>query len=125
MTIEKQVRNGVEIAVCHSDEIVISDVRSALDFAMDTAYQTGCTNIAVNKAALCRDFFILSTGLAGEIMQKFVNYHIRFAVIGDFSEFTSKPLRDFFCETNKGTHIFFVASEAEAAEKFIRAAQMD
>ena len=30
-------------------------------------------------------FFNLRTGLAGEIMQKFVNYHLRLVIIGDLS----------------------------------------
>jgi len=39
----------------------------------------------LNKSAICDDFFDLSTGLAGEILQKFVNYHVKIAIVGDFS----------------------------------------
>lgn len=42
---------------------------------------------ALNKEAVSDEFFALSTRLAGEILQKFVNYGIRLAVYGDFSEY--------------------------------------
>lgn len=41
-------------------------------------------------------------------MQKFINYRIKFAVCGDFSNYTSKPLKDFIYESNNGKDIFFV-----------------
>ncbi len=84
-------KNGVDIAVVNSEEYVITDVQSALDLIMNLKYETGCTNIAINKEAVIDDFFVLSTCLAGEILQKFVNYGIRFAIYGDFSQYTSKP----------------------------------
>ncbi len=36
---------------------------------------------------------------------------------GDFSRYTSKPLRDFIYESNNGSHIFFVSTEDDAIEK--------
>ena len=93
---------NTEVAVVSSDELLITDVRSALDLIMTVKYETGCTNIAVNKEAIVNDFFVLSTCLAGEILQKFINYGVRFAVYGDFSNYTSKPLKNFIYESNKG-----------------------
>lgn len=60
-----------------------------------------------NKEAITDNFFILSNCLAGEILQKFVNYGIRFAIYGDFSKYTSKPLKDFMYESNNGKDIYF------------------
>ena len=73
---------------------------------MGVKYETGCTNIAINKGAITDDFFVLSTCLAGEILQKFINYGIRFAIYGDFSHYTSKPLKDFIYESNKGKKMY-------------------
>ena len=73
-------RDNLEVAVIHSDSVIIKDVSSALDFIMGVKYETGCTNIAINKGAITDDFFVLSTCLAGEILQKFINYGIRFAI---------------------------------------------
>ena len=48
-------------------------------------YETGCKNLLVSKELVCAVFFRLSTGLAGEILQKYVNYAGRVAFFGDFS----------------------------------------
>lgn len=109
--------NNNDIAIIDSDEICITDGQSALDFIMNVNYETGCRFIVLNKDSITEDFFVLSTGIAGEILQKFVNYHFKLAVVGDFSKYTSKPLKDFIFESNKGTDIFFVSSEKEAIEK--------
>lgn len=106
-----------DIAVVNSNEIIIKDVQSAIDFIMTTKYETNCKKIALNKNAVVEDFFILSKGLAGEILQKFINYQIKFAVYGDYSKYTSKPLKDFIYESNNGRDIFFVENEDEAIEK--------
>ncbi len=105
------------IAVVNNDEVIIKDTQSAIDFAMEVKSETGCHKITLNKSAVVEDFFILSSGLAGEILQKFINYGIKFAIYGDFSNYTSKPLKDFIYECNQGKDVFFVASADEAIEK--------
>jgi hypothetical protein len=59
--------------------------------------------------------------VAGEILQKFVNYRVKAAVYGDYSRYTSKPLRDFIYESNQGRHFFFAASREEALERLAQA----
>ncbi len=103
-----------DIAIVKSEEIVIKDVQSAIDFVMTIKYETNCNKIVLNKEAIVEEFFILSTGLAGEILQKFINYQVKFAVYGDYSKYTSKPLRDFIYESNNGKDIFFAENEDEA-----------
>lgn len=110
-------KKNKEIAVIDSNELLITDIQSALDLIMTIKYQTGCTDIAINKEAIIENFFILSTRLAGEILQKFVNYGIRFAIYGDFSKYTSKPLKDFMYESNKGKNIYFQPSLSLAIDK--------
>ena len=110
MDIKKITANGNEIAIVNSDEVCISDVQSALDFMMSVNYETGSHSIILNKDALTPDFFVLSTRIAGEILQKFINYQFKFAIVGDFSGYTSK----------KGRDIFFVSSEEDAIEKLSR-----
>jgi len=106
-----------DIAIVNSEEIVIKDVQSAIDFMMTVKYETNCEKIALNKEAIVEDFFILSKGIAGEILQKFINYQVKFAIYGDFSKYTSKPLKDFIYESNHGKDIFFVENEEQAIEK--------
>lgn len=116
MTIEKIVRNGVVVAAVTAGEKVITDVQSALDLIMTAKYDAGTKNIALDKKLITEAFFILSSGLAGEILQKFVNYGVRCAIYGDYSRYTSKPLRDFIYESNKGKDVFFVATKEEAVD---------
>jgi hypothetical protein len=101
------------IAVISSSIPLITDAQAALDLIASFYYED-VNKIAINKAAVSEDFFKLSTGLAGEVAQKFVNFGCRLAIIGDFSGYTSKPLRDYIYECNKGKHLYFVADEAEA-----------
>lgn len=110
-------KNNIDVAVVSSDKLLITDVQSALDLIMTVTYETGCTNIAVNKEAIVNDFFVLSTCLAGEILQKFINYGVRLAIYGDFSEYTSKPLKDFMYESNNGKDIYFQPTVSLAVDK--------
>lgn len=121
MNIEYLHDNGIEIAVVSSEVQEIVDVQSALDLAMTVKYETGAARIALDKRAVCEDFFILSTGLAGEILQKFTNYQVKLAVYGDFTGYTSKPLKDFIYESNKGRDFFFVSTKEEAVQKLTEA----
>lgn len=117
MQTDIKTQNYRSCAIVQSDELIITDSQSALSFIMSTKYHTECDRIALNKSAITEDFFKLSTGLAGEVLQKFINYKVKFAIIGDFSGYTSKPLKDFIYECNQGQDIFFVSTEAEALDK--------
>ena len=121
MNIEHLNIDGMDIAVISSDETVITDVQSALDLAMTVKYETGAANIVIGKKLICEDFFILSTKLAGEILQKFINYRVKMAVYGDYSRYTSKPLKDFIYESNHGRDFFFVETKEEALRKLAEA----
>jgi Domain of unknown function (DUF4180) len=61
------------------------------------------------------EFFDLRTGLVGQIAQKFVNYRLRLAIVGDISRHltASSALREFLYETNRGSQLWFVATVAE------------
>lgn len=100
-----------------SDGPIITDAQSALDLIATVSYETKCSRMIVEKYAISEDFFVLSSGVAGEILQKFVNYQMKLAVVGDYSKYTSKPLKDFIYESNKGKDVFFVATLDEAKAK--------
>ena len=69
-----------DIVIVKSNEIIIKDVKSAIDFIMNIKYEKNCNKIALNKSAIKEEFFILSNGLAGELLQKFINYQTKFAI---------------------------------------------
>ena len=112
--------NGGKIVVIQSPEPIITDGQSALDLLATIDYYDESNKIALNKEALTEDFFKLSTGIAGEVLQKVVNYRKKLAIIGDFSSYTSKPLHDFIYECNNGRDIFFVPTEQDAIERLAR-----
>ena len=110
----------MNIALFYSDMPMIHDAQSALDFMMSACYNDNSAHIAVNKELLCDDFFVLSSGVAGEVLQKAVNYKMKIAIVGDFSKYTSKPLKDFMYECNNGKDVFFVGDEETAIEKLTK-----
>lgn len=120
MKIELLKEKNVDIALVSSDEKVIVDTQSALDLAMTVKYETGTNKIIMDKRNISDEFFILSSGMAGEILQKFINYHIKIAIYGDYSGYTSKPLKDFIYESNKGKDVFFVSTLDEAVDMLTR-----
>lgn len=107
------------VAVLCGESVMITDADSALDVLMTAKYDYHADRIAVSKNLICEDFFELRTGIAGELLQKFINYHGKLAVYGDFSGYTSKALHDFLYESNHGRDIFFVNTKQEAIRKLM------
>jgi hypothetical protein len=94
----------------------LSDTQDILDLMADLWFNGHCSRMAVYKESLNESFFDLKTGIAGELLQKFSNYRFKLAIIGDFSGYTSKSLKDFIYECNKGTLVFF-KSDLDSAVK--------
>ena len=120
MTVKPVERNHIRCAVITSEEPVILDAQSALDVLMRAFYEAGTKNLILDKRLLTEDFFRLSTGLAGEILQKYVNYGGRIAIYGDYSHYTSGPLHALIYESNRGNDVFFVSTQEEALERLTR-----
>ena len=123
MKLEKVTQAGKTVAVATGAEVGLTDAQSALELIMAAKYEAGTCLLAVDKAVIAEDFFILSKGLAGEVLQKFINYRAKIAIFGDFSKYTSKPLKDFIYESNKGKDVFFVSTKQEAVERLAASAQ--
>lgn len=117
MIIETINYNDVKIAHIVAEKIVISNLQSAVDLIMTVNFEAKTKNIVISENLISDKFFILSSGLAGEVLQKIINYQFRIAIYGDFSKFTSKPLKDFIYESNNGKDVFFTESLESAVEK--------
>jgi hypothetical protein len=80
-----------------------------------TALSYDASWVGIPHERLGDDFFRLRTGVAGEIAQRFVNYRIGLAVIGDITQLTerSPTLRDLVRESNAGRQLWFVSDRAE------------
>jgi hypothetical protein len=105
------------VGIIESDEILIATGSDVLGLI----YSREEDNIIVRRENIVPGFFDLTTGIAGDVAQKLVNYRRRIAVVGDFTQLESKSLRDFIYESNKRGNIFFVASVEEARQKLIAA----
>ena len=108
------------IPVVRALEAPIAGGADAVELIASLRYETDCEKMVLSKACLDEAFFRLSSGLAGEVLQKFVNYQMRLAIVGDFSQYTSKPLRDFIYESNQGTQVGFWPTEEAALDWLAR-----
>jgi hypothetical protein len=106
---------GERILVCNG---MIASERDATDI-IGAAFTERPDWIAIPLTVLSQAFLDLKTGLAGAILQKFVNYGFRVVIVGDTSaeQARSKPLTDFIRETNKGKQIWFCANLDEFTAK--------
>lgn len=100
-----------------SDTPIIFETQDALDLMADCRYQ-GAEGMIIRREHLTEDFFDLSSGFAGDILQKISNYRFRLAIIGDFSNIRSRSLRDFIYESNNHHQVMFLSSLEDAHHKF-------
>ncbi|HRD05997.1 MAG: DUF4180 domain-containing protein [Saprospiraceae bacterium] len=73
-------------------------------------YYQGYEKIIFYQHHFPADFFQLSNGKLGEVLQKFSNFRMRLAIIGDFQNLQSQSLTDFIRESNRGNWAHFVSS---------------
>lgn len=97
-----------KVAEIYSDGVQFSTVQNILDLMANLDYDI--RKIIIYEENINPQFFNLKTGLAGDILQKFVNYKMQLAIVGDFSKYPGKSLQDFIRESNQGRQIFFVDS---------------
>lgn len=91
-----------------------------LDFFATIRYTEDADNVGmiIHEESLGDKFFDLKTQFAGNLLQKFSNYNMSLVIVGDFSKYTSKSLRDFIRECNRGRLIFFLPSVEDGLEKY-------
>ncbi len=107
--------NENKIAEIVTEKKIIDNLQDALDLIADISYQE-INKIILKEHNFTPDFFNLKTRLAGEILQKCVNYNIKIAIVGNFEKYESKSLRAFITESNKGNQFFFVSDVSKAKE---------
>jgi hypothetical protein len=105
---------GTTVLVRSPDGAPVRDERDATDLIGDGMYR-GADWVLLPVECLTEDFFRLRTRLAGDIVQKFANYRLKLAVVGDIAHHVaaSDSLRDFVRESNRGTQLWFLP-DAEA-----------
>ncbi|HAL07266.1 MAG TPA: DUF4180 domain-containing protein [Brevundimonas sp.] len=100
--------NGSSVAVCETEGPLLVTPDDINDF-LSLALETNADWLALPVGRLSEDFFRLSTRLAGETAQKFVNYRVGLAIIGDIASHiaASDALADYVRESNRGRAVWF------------------
>ena len=100
---------GQAVFVCPADGPCLAQDRALSDLIGDL-YGSGARFVAMPLARLGPEFLRLSSGVAGHVLQKLVNYRFQIAVIGGVpaAVAASAPLRDFVRESNRGETVWFV-----------------
>jgi len=119
MKIEIHQAKGESIAEFIADEVLLRETQDALDL-MAEASQNNCNKMMLYEKNIDPAFFDLKTGVAGDILQKFSNYRMQLAVVGNFVKFNSKSLADFMLESNQHGQVNFVATREEALKRLGR-----
>ncbi len=106
---EVKVLGGRSILLCVADGPSVTREADAVDL-IGSLWGREVEWLVLPTARLGEDFLRLRTGLAGGVIQKFVTYGVRLAIVGDISAemAASGALRDFVRETNAGSHVWFV-----------------
>ncbi|GEN71727.1 DUF4180 domain-containing protein [Chryseobacterium lathyri] len=108
--------NEIKIAEIVSADIIIRSAQDGLDLLGNIYYQ-GFDKLIIYEENLTPEFFDLKTKIAGDILQKFSNYRMSLAIVGDFEKYQSKSIRDFIFESNKTKHINFSETLENALER--------
>jgi hypothetical protein len=113
MGTQLEILGGLRVAVCDADGPVLAREADINDF-IGEVWGLEAEWLALPVSRLSPDFFVLKTGLAGATTQKFVNYRIGLAIIGDVSAAiaASDALRDYVREANAGRAIWFAPDMA-------------
>lgn len=115
MNITIHTVNGYKIAEVIEEEVIITSLEDAVNLVGNLYYDSFDAVILYQKN-LIPAFFDLKNKLAGDILQKFSNYRLRLAIIGNFEAYTSRSITDFIYESNKGRQINFVDTLSKALQ---------
>ena len=106
--------HGVRVFAVPADGPPLRTEADATDLIGDAFYQEA-ELVVIPVDRLDDAFFDLRSGLAGQVLQKFVNYRLRLVVVGDIGRHVaaSGAFRDLVTESNRGRQVWFVADRAE------------
>lgn len=110
--------HGHRMLAVEETDAVLETARDFTDLIGD-AMGEGVTMVAIPAARIADDFFRLRTGIAGEVFQKFVNYRMKLAIIGDVSRWAeaSRAFHDLLVELERGTDVFFAIDMKSLAHR--------
>src|ERR1700688_1048126 len=113
--------HGVRVLECVPDGAKLQTYQDAVDLIGKT-FEDRATLVVIPVECLDDEFFQLKTRIAGELIQKFVQYRRRLVILGDISRHLaeSSALRAFVAESNRGKDVWFVASLDQLNDRLAR-----
>lgn len=106
--------DGVLVMECSTEGSSVRGIQDAIEL-IGEARGHHAALVVIPAERLAEEFFQLRTGLAGDVIQKFITYEVRLAILGDISRHLSESsaLRDFVREANQGSRCWFVTSRED------------
>jgi len=99
---------------CMAAKTPLGTEQDALDLVA-ICVENDTNRLLIHAAALAEDFFKLKTGVAGQMLQKFANYHLKTAVIISDELVIKGKFKEMLAESNQGNsfRVFNSITEAE------------
>jgi hypothetical protein len=118
LTLAIETVGKTTVAIYPPDAPVLASEAGSLD-VIGALYGSGADLVVFAIEQLAPAFFDLRTGLAGAILQKFQNYGLRVAILGEIGQHTavSPALADFVRETTRRGEVLFLADAEALAER--------
>lgn len=109
--------HGVRVLECAPEER-LRTYNDAVEI-VGKSFENSATLVVIPVECLDDDFFRLRTRVAGELIQKFVQYRRRLVIVGDISRHLaeSSALRAFVNEANRGKEVWFLATREELEDR--------
>ena len=117
MNVQISEKDGSKVAIIDSSDVFINNPQDALDLMATINHLYGCHKMVIGESSITNSFFDLKTGIAGDILQKYTNYNMKIAIVGNFEIYNSNSLKDFIFESNKGRQFFFLPDEKAAIDR--------
>ena len=113
--------HGLRVFELIADGTKLQTYNDAVDLICKT-FENNATLIIIPVECLDDEFFQLKTRIAGELIQKFVQYRRRLVIVGDISRHLaeSSALRAFVNESNRGKEVWFLASLDDLERRLAR-----
>lgn len=110
--------NGKKYIEYASAETPIRTEQDAIDL-ISACFEYNTNLSLIQAQSLTDDFFQLRTGLAGSVLQKFVNYNVKVAVVLTDQQKIKGKFKEFITEANKGNSFRVFSSKEEAENWFL------
>lgn len=111
-------RDSLRYILCDSAESRLQTEQDALQL-ISACFENDAELLMLHLDVLSDEFFRLRTGLAGEVLQKLINYHIKLAVVLPDEQRMLGRFRELVAEANQGSE-FRVFSDIAGAESWFR-----